>query len=289
MLMTKIVILSPMMNHNAVPLVDEVVLKEHEFKRFQALFYEKLGIHLPDHKIVLVGTRLRKRLRAHHLHSYSEYYELIHRADQQEELGRALELITTNETYFFREPVHFEFLSAQILPERHEQTEFSVWSAACSSGEELYSIAMVLADRCQRKWNLLGSDINQSMLDKTKQAIYSDERTEHLPASYRKRFCRRGVGPYQGYLRIEPELRSRIKLQRIELHKPLPDIGKFDVVFLRNVMIYFNADTRAATVESIVRTLKPGGYLFVGHSENLRGITDRLERIQPAIYRLRVS
>lgn len=265
----------------------EVVLSEKEFRLYQALFADKLGIHLPDQKITLVGTRLWKRLRARGINSYTDYFNLINQSDQQEELCQALELITTNETYFFREPGHFDFLKHTVLPALKNKDVVRIWSAACSSGEELFSIAMVLADQRTGRWDLLGSDINQSMLEKARRAIYLDQRTEHMPAEYRRRFCRRGTGPHQGSLRNDADLRCRIKLQNIELHQPLPDVGVFDVVFLRNVMIYFDSDTRRRVVQNIVRQIHSGGYLFVGHSESLRGVCPELIQIQPAIYQVR--
>ena len=267
----------------------DVVLSEKEFRRYQALFADKLGIHLPDQKITLVGTRLWKRLRACGVSSYSDYFKLINQPDQSDELCQALELITTNETYFFREPRHFEFLQQTVLPGLKNKDVVRVWSAACSSGEELYSIAMMLDDQRTGRWEVLGSDINQSMLDKAQRAIYLDQRTEQIPKAYRQRYCRRGVGPHQGSLRIEPQLRSRIRLQNIELHQPLPDVGLFDVVFLRNVMIYFDNDTRQQVVTRIAQQIENGGYLFVGHSESLRGICPQLLQVQPAIYRVQKS
>jgi chemotaxis protein methyltransferase CheR len=221
------------------------------------------------------------------LSSYTEYYHLINTPEHNTELARALELITTNETYFFREENHFEFLRKTVLPPLQKQDVVRIWSGACSSGEELYSIAMMMTDQRSGKWELMGSDINQTMLDKAAKGIYPDQRMELLPAAYRKRFCRQGVGPYAGFLRIAPELRCRIRLQRIELHNPLPDIGLFDIVFLRNVMIYFNSDVRKKVVQQIVEHINPGGYLFVGHSESLRGVHSALHQVLPAIYQVR--
>ena len=264
----------------------EMALSEQEFKLYQALFAQKLGIHLPDQKITLVGPRLWKRLRACGISSYTSYFQLINQPEQEAELCRALELITTNETYFFREPRHFDYLREHVLPVLKLQDCVRIWSAACSSGEELYSIAMVLADLRSGRWELLGSDINQSMIEKARRAIYVDQRTDQIPADYRRRFCRRGIGPHEGSLRIDPDLRSRVRLRRIELHYTLPDIGMFDVVFLRNVMIYFDNETRKQVVQRIVEHLNPGGHLFVGHSESLRGISPRLKQLLPAIYRV---
>ncbi len=265
----------------------DVVLSEKEFRLYQSLFSSKLGIHLPDQKLTLVATRLWKRLRAHGLNSYTDYFNLINQPDHQEELSRALELITTNETYFFRESGHFDFLKTTILPGLKHSDVVRIWSAACSSGEELYSIAMVLSDQRVGRWELVGSDINQSMLDHASRAIYLDQRTERIPEDYRRRFCLRGTGPHQGRLRIEPNLRSRVSLRNIELHQDLPDVGVFDVVFLRNVMIYFDNNLRKQVVQRIMRHIHDGGYLFVGHSESLRGVCSELKQVQPAIYQVR--
>lgn len=270
-------------------LANEVSLTQKEFLLFQKMFFDKLGINLPDQKITLVSTRLWKRLRACNLGSYIDYYHLINDPSHEQELARALELITTNETYFFREENHFDFLSQTILPALQQQDRVRIWSGACSSGEELYSIAMVMADQRAGKWELIGSDINQTMLDKARKGIFPDQRTERLPAQYRKRYCRRGTGPYDGFLRIDPALRCRVSLQRIELHNPLPDLGMFDVVFLRNVMIYFDNKTRQKVVEQIVEHIKPGGYLFVGHSESLRGVHPLLHQLMPAIYQVQTQ
>jgi len=269
-----------MINHQAME------LSTQDFNRFKSLFYDKLGIHLPDAKRALVYSRLWKRLRANNIDSFSDYFHLITQESDSTELGIALELITTNETYFFREHKHFDFLKEQIIAPMKSGNTMRVWSAACSSGEELYSIAMVLNDKLKNQWELLGSDINQSMLDKAQQAIYIDQRTEKIPIEYRHQYCRKGTDQFDGYIRIEPSLRSRVSLRRIELHQPLPDIGKFDVIFLRNVMIYFDNETRKRVVKAMVKRLKPNGYLFVGHSESLRDLDSGLTQLAPAIYKV---
>lgn len=266
-----------------------VELSDRDFDRFKTLFYDKLGIHLPDAKRTLVCTRLWKRLRATGLNCFNDYYKLITKEENAAELGIALELITTNETYFFREPKHFEFLENTVIASLKRDATLRIWSAACSSGEELYSIAMTLKHKIDNRWELLGSDINQSMLDKAHQAIYVDERTDKMPEEYRHLYCRKGIQQFEGCIRIEPALRSRVKLQRIELHQPLPEIGEFDVIFLRNVMIYFNNEIRKRVVDSIMSHIKPNGYLFVGHSESLRGIHPALKQLAPAIYQVQAA
>lgn len=260
---------------------------DREFKLFQQLILQRLGIHVPEQKRTLVSNRLWKRLQARNVQHFAEYYELINRPDEHRELTQALELITTNETYFFREPRHFDFLREQILPDKRNQAQLRIWSAACSSGEEIYSIAMLLADQRGNGWELLGSDVNQTMLDKARNAIYHTDRAQHIPEPYRRRFCRKGTGPYAGHLRVIPELRQKIQLRRIQLHEDFPDIGRFDLVFLRNVMIYFDDTTRGEVVRRVSEVLNPGGYLFVGHAESLHGLQVNLKQVMPAIYQRR--
>ena len=260
---------------------------DREFKLFQQLILQRLGIHVPDQKKALVSNRLWKRLQARNMHRFQDYYELINRPDEHGELTHALELLTTNETYFFREPRHFDFMREQFLPEKRNQANLRIWSAACSSGEEIYSIAMLLTDQRNNGWELVGSDVNQTMLDKARNAIYHNDRAQHIPDAYRRRFCRKGTGPWAGHLRVIPELRQKIQLRRIQLHEPFPDIGRFDLVFLRNVMIYFDDNTRGDVVRRVTEVLNPGGYLFVGHAESLHGLRADLKQVLPAIYQRR--
>ena len=259
---------------------------DKEFYSFQQLILTKLGIFLPLQKKTLLTNRLWKRLRACGLDRYEDYYRFIVSHEGKQELHLALELITTNETYFFREQKHFDYLSNTILPTQRAGEKFRVWSAAASTGEEPYSIAMLLADRCSASWELLCSDVNATVIDQAKIGIYPDARIQNIPDQYLRRFCRQGVGPQEGFIRVEQELRNRVNLFTLNLHQEFPDIGKFDLVFLRNVLIYFENDTKAKVLERIANILNPDGILFVGHSESLHGVTQRFTPIKPAIYRL---
>jgi len=258
---------------------------DKEFYAFQQLILDRLGIFLPLQKKALLSNRLWKRLRVYEFVHFDQYYRFILGATGHDELKIALELITTNETYFFREPKHFEFLTEQILPKYRAGSNFRVWSAAASTGEEPYSIAMSLSDRCQSKWELLCSDVNSSVIEQAKVGIYPDVRVKNIPDNYLRRFCRKGIGPQKGFVRVVPELREVVSFFTLNLHNDFPDIGKFDLVFLRNVLIYFENDIKAKVLERIANTLKPGGILFVGHSESLHGVTDRFAAVKPAIYR----
>ncbi|MEN3112270.1 CheR family methyltransferase [Uliginosibacterium paludis] len=258
-------------------------ITDREFAQFQRFIFDIAGISLSEAKKPLVCGRLGKRLQFHGLSSYSEYFALLRSGQQAAELQIAVDLLTTNETYMFREQKHFDLLrqvAAQARPHA-----FRVWSAACSSGEETYSIAMVLADCLPaRSWEVIGSDISQRMLERARTGHYPMERARDVPQDYLRRFCLRGTGSYQGSLLVSKDLRERVSFMQINLNEELPALGAFDVIFLRNVMIYFNNDTKRRIVERMVPLLRSGGYFLIGHSESLNGITDALVARAPAIY-----
>lgn len=260
-------------------------LSDQDFGEFQRLLYRLAGISLSPAKKALVCGRLAKRLKHHSLDSYRDYLRLLTSGREPEELQTALDLLTTNETYFFREPKHFEFLQ-QILAERRPGAPFRVWSAACSSGEEPFSIAMLLADRLgEAPWEILASDISTRVLERARSALYAMERAQHIPQRYLKEYCLRGVGSQAGRFLIDRRLRARVNFRQINLNETLPQLGEFDVVFLRNVMIYFDTDTKARVVQRIAATLKRGAHLLIGHSESLNGVTDALAVVRPSVYR----
>jgi len=260
-------------------------ISDQEFTQFQKLIHEIAGIHMSPSKKSLVTGRLAKRLNHHSLTRYGDYFHLLRCGSHPEELQTAVDLLTTNETYFFREPKHFEFLQQKIMPSHAAGKPFRVWSAACSSGQEPYSIAMTLANMLgDRPWEILASDISTRVLKKAKSGHYPLEQTRHIPKSYLSKYCLKGVGDQEGTFIVERNIRSRIKFSHINLNTTLPAMDVMDLIFLRNVMIYFNGDTKQEVVRRLTATLKPGGYLFVGHSESLNGICDNLKNIAPAIY-----
>ncbi|HMM76553.1 MAG TPA: protein-glutamate O-methyltransferase CheR [Gammaproteobacteria bacterium] len=262
-------------------------ISDGEFTRFQSLMQRVAGIHLPPTKKPLVSGRLAKRLRARGLDSYGDYYRLIVGGDPAE-LQTAIELLTTNETYFFRESQHFDFLAREILPALRPGSGCRVWSAASSSGEEAYSIAMVLMDKLgeSASWEVFGSDINGQVLDLARRAVYPTARNEEgIPADYRRRFCLRGTGAMAGKLRVAAKVRERVRFAQLNLNGDLTSAGDFEVIFLRNVMIYFDLDMKRRVVAALRRRLRPGGWLFVGHSESLHGVADGLRALRPTIFR----
>ena len=261
-------------------------ITDAEFGQFQRFIYDAAGITMADAKKALVTGRLSRRLDAHGLTTFGQYFNLLSSGHHPDEVQMAVDLLTTNETYFFRETKHFDFLRTLALEQRQRVQPFRVWSAASSSGEEAYSMAMVLADCMQTTpWEILGSDISSRMIEGARRGLYSMERGRHIPAEYLKRFCRKGGGPYEGQLLIDRSLRANIIFRQVNLNAPLPEVGQFDVVFLRNVMIYFNNDTKRQVVARVISTLKPGGYFCVGHSESLSDITQAVKMVAPAIYR----
>jgi len=261
-------------------------ISDHEFSQFQRFIYDAAGITLSSAKKALVGGRLAKRLQHCEVGSYSEYFQLLSSGSAPAEVQMAVDLLTTNETYFFREAKHFDFLKEQVLSAAKSALPFRVWSAASSTGEEAYSIAMVLADRLDgRAWEVIGSDISARVLQRARAGHYSTERTTHIPPGYLKRFCLKGTGTQQGTLLVERALRNRVQFTKVNLNETLPPMGEFDIIFLRNVMIYFNADTKRQVIARLISQLKPGGYFLVGHSETLNDLTTAVKAVAPSIYR----
>jgi len=256
-----------------------------EFNKFKAWIYNAAGITMSDHKKALVMGRLASRLRFYKLGSYDDYFSLLTDRDGTEELQIAVDLLTTNETYFFREPKHFDFLRDEILKNHAPGRPMRVWSAASSSGEEPYSLAMMLHDCLgETPWDILASDLSTRVLDKARSGHYAIDRSRHIPEKYLQKYCFKGVKEQQGTFLVNSSLKKRIKFKQINLNETLPETGEFDLIVIRNVMIYFNAETRQRVIERIIQRLKPGGYLFIGHSESLNGITDRVKSVKPAIY-----
>jgi len=266
--------------------LDAPAITDAEFARFQALIYKIAGISLSDAKKVLLVGRLGKRLKHFGVGTYTEYYRLVTSGTEEAELQMMVDLLTTNETYFFREEKHFEFLATQILPKHPAGTPFNIWSAASSSGEEIYTLTMVLAERfgLNGNWTVTGSDISQRMLAAAQRALYPMERARGIPPEFLHKYCLKGVRSQEGMLLIDPALRKHTRFLQVNLNQRLPELGPFEVIFLRNVMIYFDTETKRDVVGRLIRQLKPGGYFIVGHSESLNGVTEALRTVQPTIY-----
>jgi len=263
-----------------------IPISEKEFAQFQRFILEAAGISLSHAKKQLVCGRLSRRLQHHKLHSYGDYFNLLQSGRMPAEIQIAVDLLTTNETHLFREPRHFDLLRQLALQRRGSTQAFRVWSAACSSGEEPYSIAMVLNDCLpEGGWEVLGSDISVRMLERAQAGHYPLDRARNVPVGYLRRYCLRGIGSQAGTLLVSRAMRQKVLFRQINLNQPLPRIGPFDVIFLRNVMIYFNTDTKKQILARIADRLSEGGYLLTGHSESLSGCGDGWVAEAPAVYR----
>lgn len=258
-----------------------------EFAQFRTLIHQVAGIHLSDAKRVLLVGRLSKRLKELNLQSFGQYFQYVTGPGAADELQVMVDLLTTNETYFFREPKHFEFLHKEALQHRaHGEGSFRVWSAASSTGEEAYSIAMVLADALGgAPWEVVGTDISTQVLAKAERGHYTTDRISGIPQAHLKKYCLKGLREQTGTLLICRELRERVRFLQSNLLSPEQGIGQFDVIFLRNVMIYFDNPTKSKVVSNLLPFLKPNGHFIVGHSETLSGLTQALTAIQPTVYR----
>lgn len=262
------------------------VLKDDEFHLLQKLIFKLAGLNMGLPKKPLIGNRLVKRLKFFEIGSYLEYYQILINPKNEEERQIFIDLLTTNETSFFREPIHFNFMKSHILNQVSIPNPFRVWSAACSSGEEPYSIAMLLEDTGKGgSWEIVASDISSRILEKSKLGLYPIDKSSKIPQEYLKKYCLKGVKTKEGYFKISDSIREKIQFKYINLNEPFPSLGKFHLIFLRNVMIYFDKETRVKLIEKMSAHLNQGGYLFIGHSETLLDITNELVMVQPTIYR----
>lgn len=265
---------------------------EGQFDTISRLMYSISGVHLSEKKRDLVKARLSKRLRTLGWSSLREYVRFVQTAEGKDELARMVDSLTTNKTSFFREPAHFDFVRERILPEYAASGRpLSIWSAGCSSGEEPYTLAMVLseslADVSRRGDRILATDISQDMLTMARNGVYEESRMADLPEPLLMKWFARRSDPETKKVQYEvsADLREIVTVARLNLMQRWPMKGPFDFIFCRNVMIYFDRQTRSRLVERFADMLAPGGYLFVGHSESLSSVTQKLRYVQPAVYR----
>jgi chemotaxis protein methyltransferase CheR len=268
------------------------------FSKFQRLIYNEAGIWLATHKHALLTGRLARRLRLLGLSNMQEYYQLVTQPDQQHERALMIDCITTNETHFFREPRHFDFLEREVFPKwQHEATagerptRLRVWSAGCSSGEEPYSLAMLLLKHFPeaKGWELeiLATDISTRVLEKARAATYPIEKSKDIPAEHLRAYMLKGKGDRKGLMKVSPELHRVVRFARVNLHADsYPIVGSFDLIFCRNVLIYFDQESKMKVIGGILRHLSPSGLLFVGHSEHLGAIAPDLKTVAPTIHAL---
>ncbi|WP_337880142.1 protein-glutamate O-methyltransferase CheR [Rheinheimera sp.] len=263
----------------------ETDLSEQSFRLISQWLYQRSGIHLGDEKKVLVKARLAARLRDLQLGNFEQYLDLITSHSAASEQQIALNSLTTNETYFFREEAHFEFLQ-RWLPKAPLCQPLRCWSAAASSGQEAYSLAMMLADKYgfNTDWNIQGTDINSEVVQAARRAVYPLAQADRIPLQMLQKYCRKGRGKDSGSFMVTPELRQKVQFFQLNLMQMPAETLRFDVILLRNVLIYFKAADRKYLISQLLQRLKPGGLLLVGHTESINGYDEGLKLLQPACY-----
>ncbi|MCD0494566.1 protein-glutamate O-methyltransferase CheR [Chromobacterium violaceum] len=269
------------------------VLNDAEFARFRQFILSEAGIDLPASKRSLVQSRLSKRLRHLGLDSYSAYWKLLSDPMGHAERQRAVNLLSTNETYFFREPQHFHWLEQQAQAlQKQRPGGVRVWSAASSTGEEPYTIAMVLAQSLglAGNWKVCATDINTKVLAVAKRGVYPLDRVRRTPPLLWQKYFLRGHDEYQGMVKVAPELARRVEFAKLNLlHCDRFQQRDFDIVFLRNVLIYFNEATKREVLSRVCTRMRDGGHLLIGHSESLHKLDLPLVQEEPSRYRFEAS
>jgi chemotaxis protein methyltransferase CheR len=283
----------PVRRHGASPSEGSSMTPEL-FLKFQALIYKEAGIWLGAHKSTLLQGRLARRLRLLGLASMFEYYRLVIQPDQQHERAMMIDCITTNETHFFREPKHFEFLVQRVFPwwkkqvaEQQRSKRIRIWSAGCSTGEEPYSLAMLLLKYFSLEWDMevLATDISTRVLEKARAAIFPIDKSKEIPKEFLHSYMLKGTAEQEGFMKACPVVQKLVRFSRVNLlAETCPFTGPFDLVFCRNVLIYFDQDSKRRAVENMARHLAADGLLFVGHSENLNRMSAKLKNVAPTIY-----
>jgi chemotaxis protein methyltransferase CheR len=267
-------------------------LRPGEFARFQDLVFREVGIWLSEAKQALLVGRLGRRVRELGCRSFGDYYQRVLEDDGERVL--MVDAICTNETHFFREPRQFEFLENSLLPgwtaaaaAGRRAHRVRVWSAACSSGEEPYSIAMLLLHALPPSWEVevLGSDVSTKVLERARAAVWRIEKAQEVPMAHLKRFMLRGVGPEAGHMKAGSELRQAVQFRSLNLNDPSYAVGApFDAIFCRNVLIYFRPETKRAVISRLLQHLAPGGCLFLGHAESLSSLDAPVRSVGPNVY-----
>lgn len=273
-----------------------MLMSEEIFEQLGTFIHQEFGIKMPESKRLMLQSRLQKRLRTLDIDSFEAYCEyLFSEEGQRYELIHMIDMVSTNKSDFFREPDHFDYLVRtalpSLLPSRPtERLNLRIWSAGCSSGEEPYTLAIVLAEYAARNpgtyYSILASDISTRVLETAKQAIYTEDRIESIPMELRLRYFLRSKDRYKALVRVVPELRTHVQFRRINFMDDNFGIEqKMDLIFCRNVIIYFDKPTQQRLLNKFCECLTRDGYIFMGHSETLHGLNVPLRPVAPTIYR----
>jgi chemotaxis protein methyltransferase CheR len=268
-------------------------MSDNDFNKVSLFIYNEVGIKMPPEKKVLLENRRQKRLRELKMTNFSDYIEfLFSKKGIEQELISMIDVITTNKTDFFRESVHFNYLTDIIIPELQQKSakQFRVWSAGCSSGEEPYTIAITLQGLLEKNvindYSIYATDISTIVLDKARQAVYPSRTVDNIPLTIKKKYFLKSTDPENKYVCIIPELKRRITFQRFNfMNEAYKTPHTFDVIFCRNVIIYFDRKTQENVIAKLCTKLNKGGYLFLGHSESITNMNLPLESIKPTVFK----
>lgn len=269
-------------------------LTDAEFKKFSDLIYQQVGIFMKAEKKELLNARLGKRLRACQLDSFQEYFDFISRPDQQHlEFVKFLDSVSTNFTSFFREVSHFDYLKSKVLPELaikpSSSREFVFWSSASSSGEEPYTLAMFLSEFSSQhpgfRYKIMATDISTRVLDMAASGVYPIEQTTKVPHDILTKYFQKGLGNSAGKVKVKDTIRRQVAFQRFNLMDEFPWNGEMDVIFCRNVMIYFDRQTQEKLISKFYRCLNKGGYLFISHSESIASLKHDFVQVEATTYK----
>lgn len=265
---------------------------DKEFARFSKLIHSEFGIKMPPTKKVLLQSRFQKRLRALGLSSYEEYCEYVFSDEgHKNERQHLVDVVTTNTTHFFREPKHYDILNNIVLPSvwrRMGNREVKVWSAGCSSGEEPYTLSMVFTEFAEShsgfQFSILATDISTDILQKAMRAVYSMDKVEEIPQTMRKKYLLKSKNPQKPLIKIDKVIRNKVRFSQLNFMEEFKLDSMRDIIFCRNVVIYFDRPTQEVLFKKFCNHLNTGGYLFIGHSESLSGMTLPLKQVAPTVF-----
>jgi len=268
-------------------------LSQAEFQKLSSFIYDELGIKLPDMKKIMLESRLHRRLRELGMTNFKEYIDYVFSQEgRQNEMVHMFDVVTTNKTDFFRENMHFEYMNQFILKEvAPKNSNFvNIWSAGCSSGEEPYTLTIVLSEAIEKglisDFKILATDISTRILKMAIDAIYPLNRIEDIPLHLKKKYFLKSKDPMNKTARVIPQLRNKISFERLNFMDDVYNINQmFDIVFCRNVIIYFDHQTQERVIQKLCSKLKTGGYLFLGHSESIAGMNLPLVNVKPTVFR----
>lgn len=265
-------------------------LTDSEFAKLSKFIYSEYGIKMPPEKKIMLQSRLQKRLRALKIYSFKEYIEYVFSTDGTNEVIHMMDVVSTNKTDFYREPAHFEYLRDHILPQLYEEKKMiKLWSAGCSSGPEVYTLAIELSEFGLKNagfdYSILGTDISTMMLKKAYAGIYSEDMVQMIPLELKRKYMLKSKDKAKKLIRISQDLRRKAKFQRVNfMDESYPVNEQFDIIFCRNVLIYFDRETQEKVINKLCRYLRQDGFFFLGHSESITNINVPLKQLKPTVY-----